>query len=617
MMRDTLLRYYEGELRFIRKMAGEFAEKYPEVAGRLLLEPTKCEDPHVERLIESFAMLSARVHLRLDEDFPEITDALLGILYPHYLAPIPSMTIVQLGLDPEQGAPAEGVFVDRHSVLESRPVDGVRCKFRTAYSARLWPLEVVSAEIVAPSALRTPVPAEARSVLRLKLRTLNGSPAAELAVDRLAFFLNAESGSIHKLYEFFFRDALGLMLRRGTDGPPVVLGSDQIRPMGFERDEGLLEYPLESFLGYRLIQEYFAFPEKFLFAELSGFERLPEAESPEIDVAVLLRKSLADVDVHVRPENFVLGCTPAVNLFPHQADPIRLDQRTVEHRVTPDVRFPYSYEVHSVREVTSIRPGTAYVREFHPFYAVRHGMTEAGDTAFWHCTRRPSMRRNDPGCDFYLTLVDSRFNPATPDTDVLHVKALCTNRDLPARLAFGDPGGDFDLPGRPEVQRIRCLRKPQAPLRAPAGVETRWRLVSHLALNYLSIAEGAHERNGGGADTTPALAALREILRLYDFVDSAVTRQRIEGLVGLRSRRVLRRVGRGSEAGFAKGIEVELEFDEQKYTGSGVFLFASVLEHFLGLYTSLNSFSQTVARLRQRDEVLERWPPRAGEIRLL
>ncbi len=616
-MRDELLLYYERELRFIRKMAYEFAEKYPEVAGRLLLEPNRCDDPHVERLIEAFAMLSARVHLRLDDDFPEITDALLGILYPHYLAPVPSMTVVQVNLDPEQGKVAEGVQVDRHAVLYSKAVEGVRCRFRTAYPIKLWPLVVSRAEIVSAAAVGRGLPPECQSALRLRIRTEDDSPLAELAVDQLTFYLNAESGSLHRLYELFFRDALGVHLRCGEE-PARVNGAEVIRPLGFGKDEGLLDYPLESFLGYRLLQEYFSFPEKYLFAEVGGIDRLKvDEESSEFTLTILLKRSLAEMDLRVEPANFLLGCTPAVNLFPHRADPIRLNQASIDYRVTPDVRSPYSYEVYGVRDVTSTRPGTSEVRRFHPFYAVRHGMGGADDVAFWHAARRPSMRKGDNGTEVFLTLVDRRFHHVAPPVDVLHVEVLATNRDLASRLPFGDPNGDFELEGYPGIRSITCLRKPDATVRAPAGDRSRWRLVSHLALNYMSLTGGLAEDAPEGEGAERALTALREILTLYDFADSAVTRQRIQGLVGMRTRRVLRRIGRGAQAGFARGVEVNLEFDGAKYTGSGVYLFASVLERFLGLYSSINSFTQTVARVRNREEVLMRWPPRAGETQVL
>jgi type VI secretion system protein ImpG len=617
MKRDQLLIYYEQELRFIRKLASGFADKYPEVASRLLLEPTKCDDPHVERLIEAFAMLTARVHLRLDDDFSEVSDALLGILQPHYLSPIPSMTVVQLTVDPDAGAIPGGFRVDRGSLLHSRPVKGVRCGFRTAYPLRLFPIEVTDVEVGSATAFGARVPPEMMSALRIGLRTIGGVPFSELAIDSLRFFLDAGSGSIHSLYELFLRDPRGLMVRADADSPSALLPADRIRPVGFGREEGLLEYPAESFLGYRLLQEYFSFPEKFLFVEFAALEKQTrEIEGDRMELLVFLAQPAAQIDVRVEPQNLKLGCTPAVNLFPHTADPIRLTHTAVEYPVVPDARSPSSYEVHSIREVTSVAVGTAETRSYASFFGVRHPSAGVGENAFWHAMRRPSMRKGDPGTDVFLSLVDANFDPLKVPIESLHVETLCTNRDLPSRLTFGDPKGDFQLEGRPGVSKIVALRKPTDSLPPPIGEGSRWRLVSHLSLNHLSITD-AMGRGGSDAGDGRALATLQEILRLYDFADSPVTRQRIAGLVGLRSRPVVRRVGRGSNASFVRGLEAVLEFDPTQYTGSGLFLFASVLERFLGLYTSVNSFSQTVAVVRQRPGELKRWAPRAGEIQLL
>jgi len=612
MKRDELLLYYERELRFIRRLASEFAEKYPQVAGRLLLEPTKCEDPHVERLIEAFAMLTARIHLRLDDDFSEISEALLGILYPHYLRPIPSMTIVQLTVDQDAGSVAGGFAVAPHSLLHSRSVEGVRCCFRTAYPLRLFPIQVAEVDIVSSTSLRALVPGPTRSALRIRLRTTGGIPFSELGVEELCFFLDASGGDIHLLYELFLRDPQGMLVRTDAGSPASYLPAENVRPVGFGADQGLLEYPPESFLGYRLLQEYFSFPDKFMFVELGGLGRATRScDQEEIEILVLLTQSVAQLDLRPEPQNLKLGCTPAVNLFPRTADPIRLSHTAVEHAVYPDARSPNSYEVYSIGDVSSVTPGTAETLDYQPFYGVRHGAEGTGSGAYWYAVRRPSMRKGDTGSEIFLSLVDPEFNLLRAPVDVLHVETLCTNRGLPSRLPFGDPQGDFQLEGRPGISKIVALRKPTEPISAPVAGGSRWRLVSHLSLNYLSIVGG--EARGDER----ALEVLREILRLYDFSDSAVTRQRIAGLVGLRSRRIVRRVTRGGEGGFARGLEADLEFDPSQYTGTGVFLFASVLERFLGLYASVNSFTQTVARIRQQPGELKRWPPRAGELPLL
>ena len=614
MRRDELLLYYERELRFIRHMASGFAEKYPEVAGRLLLEPTKCEDPHVERMIEAFAMLTARVHQRLDSDLSEISDSLLGILYPHYLAPVPSATIVQFDVDPDSANVEGGFAIEQHSLLHSPPVAGVRCSFRTAYPVRVFPIEISEVDFVSPSAIAGPVPADTQSALRIRFRSQGGAPISSLGIDALRFFLDAASGDIHALYELFLRDPAGLIVRAGPEAPGDFVLPDRIRSVGFEADEGLLDYPTESFLGYRLLQEYFAFADKFLFVSLedlaSGTRR---CEEDRFEVLLLLKESQSQLDVRVTPENLKLNCTPAVNLFPHNADPIRLLHTRVEYPVQPDARAQDAYEVHSIRSVTA--SGSDEGRVYHPFYGLRHGSVEDAQGAYWHAMRRPSLRKGDTGTEVFISLVDDEFDPAAPATDLLHLELLCTNRQLPARLPFGDAAGDFQLEGRPGVTRILALRKPSEPLPAPIDAASRWRLISHLSLNHLSL-------TGNGQGTTlreddRALASLQEILRLYDFEDSPVTRQRIAGLVGLRTRSVVRRAGVGSSIGFARGVEAELEFDPNQFTGTGVFLFASVLERFLGLYTSINSFTQTVAKVRQRPGEMKRWPPRAGEIQLL
>jgi type VI secretion system protein ImpG len=211
------------------------------------------------------------------------------------------------------------------------------------------------------------------------------------------------------------------------------------------------------------------------------------------------------------------------------------------------------------------------------------------------------------GSEVYLSLVDLDFRPTRPATDVLTVRATCTNRDLPGLLPFGDPDGDFSLEGAAPVRAVTCLTKPSPTLRPPLGHGAQWRLISHLSLNYLSPVEWGGERDP---------EVLREILTLYDFSGSPAIQQQISGLTGVTSKQVMRRIRSPYGSGFARGIEATLEFDESRYVGSGVYLFAAVLEKFLGLYVSINSFSELVATTRQRG-LLKRWPPRSGHQTLL
>lgn len=627
-MRETLLPVYERELRYIRKLAAEFAERYPAVAGRLLLEPDKCEDPHVERLIESFAMLTARVQRRIDEEFPEITDSMLSILYPHTLAPIPSMTIVQFVLDAEQGKTGRPVEIDRGAMLHTKPVDGVRCRFRTTAPVTLWPLKVEACDVAALNEGEPGAPPEARGAIRLRLKTPGALPISRLAADRIRFFLDGDPVTVHRLYETLFRAPLGVLVRLppGIEDPrfvPEFLGPEAIEPGGFGESEEILPAPPQSSLALVLLQEYFAFPDKFLFAGISNLSRgFSRVQGDEVEVLVLLDQYPADLVGKLSPANLKLGCTPAVNLFAHEAEPVPLKHTEVEIPVVPDSHAPYSFEVHSLLEVSTT--SAAGLREYRPFYSLKHGDADSTDVAFFHSSRRASLRRNDAGTDVFVTIVDRRFDPwAVRGDEVLNVRALCTNRDLPSQLPFGDAQGDFRVEGKPGIAAIRCLRKPTPSIRAPQRENARWRLVSLLSLNYLSLVGTDSESRAplaakqGREQVPPALEALRELLKICDFADSAVSRQRISGLSGLRARRVLRRVSANGWHSPARGLEVELTFDEDKYAGSSAFLFASLMERFLGLYTSINSFVQTVAISKQREGIWKKWSPRAGHKALL
>lgn len=614
-MRSELLEYYERELSFLRQMGAEFADKYPKVASRLQLEPDKCEDPHVERLLEAFAFLAARVRLKIDDEFPEVTESLLGILYPTFLAPVPSMSVVQFVLNPEQVSLQTGQTIPKGSTLASAPIDGIPCRFRTAYPVTIWPVEVKAARFEQAPAV-TIDGRDARSALRLDLRVQGGAALSELRekasedverpLSRLRFYLQGEGKVVHALYELLFNDALAVELRphaAAPDSAAIVLGPEALRPVGFGEDETLLPTPDRLFRGYRVLQEYFAFPEKFLFVDLDGLDRLQgRGFTDTLDVRVLLARPFA-AERSVSAQTFRLHATPVVNLFSQIAEPIRVTHLSHEYRVIPNIRRPGAHEVWSVDSVTSTAADLESVRTYQPFFAFRHNAERAAQQAFWHANRRPSERKDDDGTEVYLTLVDMNFDPSVPDTDTLTVHVTASNRDLPARLPFGNPDGDFQLEGPGVFTAIRSLVKPTAALRPPLRRGAHWRLISHLALNVLSLVE----REG---DKGPE--ALREILRLYDIADSSVTRQQIDGISTLSARRVVRPL-RDVHPGFVRGLEVSIELDEQSFVGSGVYLFASVLERFFSLYASVNSFSQLVASTKQREGVMRRWPPRTGD----
>src|SRR5256714_2842513 len=386
-MREELLHYYERELTYLRRMGAEFAQKYPKVAGRLLLEPSKCDDPHVERMLEAFAFMAARVHLKIDDDFPEVSEALLNIVYPHYVRPIPSMSIVEMRLDPEQGKLTTGYRVPRNTLVYSRPVDGVPCKFRTAYDTTLWPLTVAAASWTTPDRVQPSVRfADAAAVLRLQLRCLPDVSFSTLDLTTLRFHLNGESSLTSALYELLDRGNSAIVVREtGVSNPKsVTLMPGALRAAGFGPDEGLLPYPGRSFQAYRLLQEYFAFPEKYLFFDLAGLDALREAgtgSSIEIIVPISAFER-ADwrhmLESGVSASTIRLGCTPIVNLFPQVAEPLLLTQRRHEYTLVPDAHRRVTTEVFSIDDVVAVAPESGETQRFEPLYSHRHSANGHG-----------------------------------------------------------------------------------------------------------------------------------------------------------------------------------------------------------------------------------------------
>lgn len=629
-MRSELLDYYERELIFLRRMGADFARRYPKIASRLLLDEEKIEDPHVERMVEAFAFLSARIGLKLDDELPEITESFLNVLFPHYLSPIPSIAISQFVYGYPKDKLSSVQVLPRGSKLLSRPVDGTPCQFRTAFDVPLVPVEVQSA------ALESAAPTDSRgkyadSHIRISLRCYGDANLHEMKVaetgkppEFVRFYIDGDPQLVFPLYEIIFNHSTSVEFRPREAPlgdktlktltnlqlrlpPSVTIGVEEgLRQVGFKEEEALLPFTKRSFSGYRLLTEYFAFPYKFLFFDVYGLDKAIAAKfGSHFDIIIHLK----DVTPPVAPivgDTFKLGCSPIVNLFTKLTDPIYIAHNTFEYHVLPDVHRQQTTEIYSIDEVYATDTDTNASREFSPFYSLKHAYGEEADKSYWYATRRQSQRPDDPGTELFVSLVDGRFNPTVPAVDVLNVRATCTNRDLPGRLPFGGKEGDFEIEGSALLSRIRCLTKPTETIRPPMRRAAQWRLISQLNLNYLSIVAG----EDGNPD------ALREILHLYNFMDSTVSRKQILGLTGISSKPAIRQIGERVGTGFVRGIETTLTFDEEQFVGSGMFLFACVIERFLGLYVSLNSFNQVSIRSEQREEIIKRFPARAGELEL-
>lgn len=608
-MREELLEYYERELAYLRQLGGRFAEKYPRVAGRLLLEPDRCDDPHVERLLEGFAFMAARVHLRIDDDFPEVTSALLGIVAPHYLRPIPSMTVVECQVDPEQGKQTAGQTLPAGTSLATRRlVDGQPCRFRTAYAVDLWPFSVAECEWRQPERLTDPVRVPgAAGVLRVRLQCARDVLFSQLNPARVAFHLTGESNVVHTLYELLCRNCIAILVRNPEQrgGKTVAVPLPRLRAMGFDEDEALLPYPRRAFDGYRLLQEYFTFSEKFLFFELGGLEAIAEAGcGGQAEILFCFSRfdrpeRSQDLETGVSARTLRMGCTPVVNLYSQVAEPILVTHQKHDYEVIPNARRQQTMEIHSIDEVMAANTARRESIRLDPLYAYRYQARSDSNRVYWHAVRRHNALGEREPSTMHLSLVDVEGAMTQPNAEVLTVRCSCSDFDLPSRLPFGLEDGDFAAEEFPAIRQITALRRPTPSYDPPHAKGQLWRLVSQLSLNYLSLAE-------------EGTASLQEILRLHNFTDSSYLENQIGGIVRLGSKPHFAIMQSAYGNLPARGTRVEIEFDERQFVGGGVYLFANVLDRFLGSYTSINSFCQLAARTSQRKEPLGEWPPKAG-----
>ncbi len=603
-MSDSLYAHFDRELNALRRLASEFAEQNPKIAGRLRLSKDAVDDPHVARLLEGVAFLGARVQHRLDNEFPELTDALLSVLYPHYLAPLPSVAITRFAADPAMQGPAQ---LPAGVAIETEPVRGETCQFRTATPLTLWPIDI---EAVRLSGMPLPAPANpaaesAVACLRISLRCANPQMSfTQLGLDRLRFFLGGDQGA--QLLELLAAHAVSVALADDPGDPkPVILPPSVLQPVGFAPEEALLPWPARSFSGFRLLSEYFAAREKFLFIDITRLDaKTLVAAGNRMAIFIYLDRMVPELERVLDAGSLALGCTPIVNLFAQRCEPIPLDHTSIEYRVVADARRPAGMEVWSVERVRESLPGGGF-RAWEPFHRLTHGTSrdseDAAPAGFYGTTRRPSTRQIG-GTEVFLLPHDPQFDPSREGGAVLSVDALCCNRDLPAALPFGGGRPALRLvEGAAMVTGLSCVTAPTPTRRLPLQERGFWRLISHLSLGHLSVVGG------------PAAAeALREMLRLYDCRDTAESRASIRALLSVTSSPGTARVPAARAGGFCRGLDVCLTFDEQLWTTNGLYVLASVLDRFLALHTTVNAFVRTRAVLRGRAGVAASWPARAG-----
>ncbi|HLP69323.1 MAG TPA: type VI secretion system baseplate subunit TssF [Rhizobium sp.] len=593
-MAEGFLHRYNEELLALRRRATRFADAFPKIAGRLRMTGDVADDPHVERLIQSFAYSAARVRQKLDDEFPELSDSLLETLYPHYLAPLPSMSIVRFR---PSATLASVQTVRRHTEILAEPISGEACRFRTTQDVEMTPIEIVGASL-SGQPINAPLSpfAGAAGCLRLSVRSLDPrKPFGDLGVGAMRLHISSPWQQAVAIYELLANHTLGIALAKHADDPaPVFLPARNLKPVGFDPEEAMLPYPTASFTGYRLLTEFFALPQKFLFLDIVGLDAWA---GEMLEVFVYLNESDPKLERVVSARDFTLHATPVVNLFRQSCEPISIDGARTEYRLLPDARRQKTREIYSIEKVL-LTGSRGQEEHCQPFFG-RSQRTGTGST-FWQAYRR--FDEDDRTSDMEIAFVDRDRRSAWPVDTVASIDALCLNRDLPELLPFGGGHPVLQLgSGHEAIARVEALIPPTPSVRMHDQEGRNWRLISHLLLNHLSLFD-----NGG--------AALKDILSLYAFRDTPETKQLVDALVKIEASNSTARLGNG---GMVPGTKINLEFDPAAIDRPSAFLFGSVLDRFFGLYTSVNSFTRLAVSMKGQSKPIALWPARAAERPLL
>ncbi|MGQ9609570.1 MAG: type VI secretion system baseplate subunit TssF [bacterium] len=580
-MRRSYNQYYQDELTFLREMGKEFAEKHPAIA-HFIAEVGS--DPDVERLLEGFAFLTGRLRQKLDDELPELTHSMMGLLWPHYLRPIPSMAILEF--EPQRTLRGAYIIPRIKTEVESSPIGGTKCRFRTCYDVELLPISIDDAALEG-------------NQIRIKFRLLNGVQFQALNINKIRLRIHGDPLVQYALYLKLCKHIQRIVIR-AENGNNITLDQSNIKPVGFSDDDALLPYPTNSFIGYRVLQEYFSFPEKFMFIDLTGIERAYGLGIQETFEVIFYFSKKPDESLRVTKDNFHVNCTPIINLFPRESEPIRVEHNRTEYRLRPEGPNYQNYEIYSVDRVSGLIQGTVQQYEYEPFYSFKHSVPNQNSVYYY--THLRSSVTNETSTETYISFVNSEQSFVLPPTETVVANLTCINCQITAQIRLGEIRNPTS--SSPEVAKFRNITNVTPTIYPPLGGRLHWKLISHLALNRLSIA---------------SKEALVGILSLYNFQSSSDRKsaseneRRLDGIVNVSSE-PKDRLYLGLPI---RGTEVFIELRENHFSGEGdLYLFASVLNEFLSLYTDINSFIHLTAKGAEFGEIYT-WPLRVGRQSLL
>ncbi|MBW5812524.1 MULTISPECIES: type VI secretion system baseplate subunit TssF [Yersinia] len=597
MLATKLLAYYQRELSTLKKYGKAFALQFPKVAHRLGLSEGSSEDPHIERLIESFSLISAQIQLRLDEDMPETTDALLTVMAPQFARPFPSVCIVQMEPDVKVGALTESNVIAAKTALYSKTDSGRTCKFRTSYPVNLLPVNLNHAGLQLD---------EEEMIWRLTLQ-LQVWPGAIFSGESVRLFLNGSNAMVNIIYTLLCSEVMSFSLLHQQQS--YDLSPQGIRAVGFAENENLLATDSRVSPIHSLLLDYFLFPQKFHFIDLllpPGFAANSQSKLTFVikfnrgSTARQLETMAASVDESL----FKLHCTPAINLFEQRAEPIAPLHQIAEYPVVPDIRHQDSIEVWSIDRVQALckQGNDTQSRTIYPLFGLDHSGLSTENNIFWQAMRRESIHDGAITSALFIAFSDRSEQPLLPESDIISLQLTCTNGDLPSTLLNGNPGGDFESENPLAGVKINALTRPTRVVNAATKQGARWRLISQMSLNHMLFS---------GPEGT---RVLKETLALYNITEKPSVQRLINLIQQVESRPVTARLVKNDPHSLARGVEITITFSRDAEQEVEYFLLCRFIDGLLALYAPVNSFSRVITCIDSVEGSTRDWPVSAGRL---
>ncbi|MFW2096919.1 type VI secretion system baseplate subunit TssF [Acinetobacter sp. ULE_I057] len=581
-MIEELLPYYEKQLQEFGQQSRAFADKYPKIAQRLSLNQEQIDDPHIERLIQAFSLIAARIDKKLADSYDIFTRSLFEVMFPQYLRHFPACSVVSFEDLNKQKQLKDVHIIPKGTTLKSRSFKGVQCEFNTSAEVKLLPIQLESLSFQTnPSAH---IHLNQNATLNLKFELLN--PAKNwLKNEKLPIYLDAISNFPLQVLDHIFHKETSFSLRINNKVVPI---KNPFEVIGFDENESLLPVDQHTHHAYRLLIEYFCFPEKFSYLNLNlDFLKLLKEENLSFEVQIHLKLNLNDQAIirnysELNVANFKLFTSPVVNLFEKQAEPQKINHKNLEYPLMTDAHHPEFYQVYSIVEMNLIREKSnqdQVVYPILPFFAMSH---YHGDDIQFFYALNPTVLQNQYVETGY-SIISKQLEPHSIKSDFVSCKLLCSNRELPHE-ALGQSNNVLNLNDSTVARRALVLKRPTAPFQFEKNKNEQWRIISHLSLNTLALMKG------------DAVSHIKELLELYNLPKSKENHLIIDAIKKIEFEITNKLVEAKPFPMFVRGVKVLMDVDVQVFRGHSLYIFSELISHIFNLKVQMNSFVDVFVR---------------------